>query len=272
MLKGPDFLCIGAQKAGTTWLYQHLKAHPAAWVPPIKELHYFDQRYIPETRSWTTEARRGKIEQAIKQLERRYTGDACQAAINAATVIQNFRETDEWYSSVFQCAPAGAVSGELTPEYSLLKKPQIIDIEETFKFKKVMMILRDPLDRAISEVRMLLSIGLVKSYEEALGPKWNVVEKSSYHLIYDIWKEALKSDRLNLFSYDRLASQPMSFLKDVCEFLEVDFSPNYFDGVDRVVFPGTLVPVPQNVLAELRQRIPRESYELYHDVNRELKS
>ena len=38
----PQFLCIGAQKAGTTWLYQNLKSHPDVWLPPIKELHFFD--------------------------------------------------------------------------------------------------------------------------------------------------------------------------------------------------------------------------------------
>src|SRR6266478_1414402 len=39
----PDFLCIGAHKGGTTWLYQQLDSHPDFWMPPIKELHYFDQ-------------------------------------------------------------------------------------------------------------------------------------------------------------------------------------------------------------------------------------
>ncbi len=39
----PDFLCVGAQKAGTTWLYQQLDSHPDFWMPPIKELHYFDE-------------------------------------------------------------------------------------------------------------------------------------------------------------------------------------------------------------------------------------
>jgi len=38
----PEFLCIGAEKAGTTWLYEMLKAHPSVWMPPIKEIHYFD--------------------------------------------------------------------------------------------------------------------------------------------------------------------------------------------------------------------------------------
>ena len=39
----PDFLCVGAQKAGTSWLYHQLNSHPDFWMPPIKELGYFDQ-------------------------------------------------------------------------------------------------------------------------------------------------------------------------------------------------------------------------------------
>ena len=39
----PDLLCIGAQKAGTTWLYENLARHPEIFVPPdVKEVHYFD--------------------------------------------------------------------------------------------------------------------------------------------------------------------------------------------------------------------------------------
>lgn len=39
----PDFLGIGAQKAGTTWLYRNLRNHPEIWMPR-KELHYFDRK------------------------------------------------------------------------------------------------------------------------------------------------------------------------------------------------------------------------------------
>src|SRR5690242_8404543 len=38
----PDFLCVGAQKAGTSWLYRQLEPHPDFWMPPVKELHYLD--------------------------------------------------------------------------------------------------------------------------------------------------------------------------------------------------------------------------------------
>jgi hypothetical protein len=45
-MTGPDFLCVGAQKGGTQWLYDQLQHHPDFWMPPIKELHYFDGRRV----------------------------------------------------------------------------------------------------------------------------------------------------------------------------------------------------------------------------------
>lgn len=41
----PDFLCIGSQKAGTTWLYENLRRHPELFLPDRKELNYFSSRY-----------------------------------------------------------------------------------------------------------------------------------------------------------------------------------------------------------------------------------
>jgi hypothetical protein len=41
----PDFLIIGAQKAGTTALYAYLRQHPAIAGPPWKEVSYFDRHY-----------------------------------------------------------------------------------------------------------------------------------------------------------------------------------------------------------------------------------
>ncbi len=38
----PDFLCVGAQKGGTSWLYRQLESHPDFWMPPVKELHYLN--------------------------------------------------------------------------------------------------------------------------------------------------------------------------------------------------------------------------------------
>ena len=56
--KGPDFLIIGAQRAGTTWLHRVLRQHPSLWLAPVKELHYFDKPDTPAPASIAKERRR----------------------------------------------------------------------------------------------------------------------------------------------------------------------------------------------------------------------
>jgi len=51
-LRYPDFLGIGAQKAGTTWLHLNLRRHPGVWLPPVKELQYFNEIYVRRHRRW----------------------------------------------------------------------------------------------------------------------------------------------------------------------------------------------------------------------------
>ena len=43
----PDFLILGAQKAGTTSLHRYLELHPSVLKPRVKEVHFFD-----EERAW----------------------------------------------------------------------------------------------------------------------------------------------------------------------------------------------------------------------------
>ena len=38
----PNFICVGANKAGTTSLQELLKQHPDVYLPEEKEIHYFD--------------------------------------------------------------------------------------------------------------------------------------------------------------------------------------------------------------------------------------
>jgi len=44
----PDWMVIGPPKTGTSWIYANLGAHPQAYVPPIKELKYFSNRFETE--------------------------------------------------------------------------------------------------------------------------------------------------------------------------------------------------------------------------------
>ena len=44
-IRPPDFICVGAQKAGTTTLDQHLRCHSQVYLPSIKEVQYFSNKY-----------------------------------------------------------------------------------------------------------------------------------------------------------------------------------------------------------------------------------
>lgn len=46
-----DFLGIGAQKAGTTWLYEMMRLHPGISFPAGKELHFWNHPYSKSGRA-----------------------------------------------------------------------------------------------------------------------------------------------------------------------------------------------------------------------------
>lgn len=41
----PNFIVIGAPRAGTSWIHKNLRDHPDVFVPQKKELHFFDREY-----------------------------------------------------------------------------------------------------------------------------------------------------------------------------------------------------------------------------------
>src|SRR3954452_3165179 len=104
----PDFLCIGVHKGGTTWLYQQLDCHPDFWMPPLKELHYFDQL----SRVKRSSSPRCRDERDVRFLE----------SLNKLSAKPYLDLGD--YARLFE--PKGSLlSGDISPNYSTLSN-QII--------------------------------------------------------------------------------------------------------------------------------------------------
>ena len=75
-----DFMGIGAQKAATTWLAQNLRQHPDVWIPPRKELHYFDHSEAnPSANHGAWESRFGRLFGTTRRGTYPGTGDLRQA-------------------------------------------------------------------------------------------------------------------------------------------------------------------------------------------------
>jgi hypothetical protein len=50
----PNFILIGAPRAGTTWIAKNLEAHPDIFIPRKKELHFFDYQYSDGLESYAS--------------------------------------------------------------------------------------------------------------------------------------------------------------------------------------------------------------------------
>jgi hypothetical protein len=58
MARLPNFLYIGPDKAGSSWLYEALNTHPDVFLSPAKDLYFFD-RYYDRGLAWYAEQFRG---------------------------------------------------------------------------------------------------------------------------------------------------------------------------------------------------------------------
>lgn len=146
-------LCVGATKAGTSWLYQHLRSHPDCHLRAVKELHYFDT-----VASGTYGARLRKL-RAIEGAARAQTGRAAaERAADCADlvrVIERRAEDVPAYLSYLGEGAGGRLIADITPAYALLPEARLRRMATMTDRVRVLYLLRDPLSRLWSHVRML---------------------------------------------------------------------------------------------------------------------
>ncbi len=153
----PDFLGIGAQKAGTTWLHRNLQAHPQIYMPR-KEVHYFDRKI--DDRSNAVMRALGKRQSDVQW--RRQVSHWARVRVIKNRSLKDFvwglkyymrSYNDEWYASVFQ-PKSEKVAGEITPAYSALSRKKVAHVHEIMPGTKIIFFLRNPIERAWSQVVM----------------------------------------------------------------------------------------------------------------------
>jgi Sulfotransferase family len=211
--KGPDFLVIGAQRAGTTWLHRVLSQHPALWLPPVKELHYFDKLDIERT--------------ILSPKERRRLGLKRLASLDPWLISFWFRaRSDEWYASLFRGAQArGLIAGEITPAYATLDETVLRRIKRMNDKIKLIFVMRDPVDRAWSAVNNAAKKGVdastvEKSIERAR--EWGTVARSAYADTIRRLEAVFPASQVHYCFFDDLRDQPEALTSDLLSFLGVE--------------------------------------------------
>src|ERR1700722_11394655 len=107
-VKLPNFFVVGAPKAGSTSLNDHLDQHPQIYMSPIKEPMYFAEELRPEH---TADEVRRKTEQWIVDLRKPL--DSPPYAKRMGGYISEWED----YCRLFTAARHELAIGEATPMY-----------------------------------------------------------------------------------------------------------------------------------------------------------
>lgn len=179
----PDGLIIGAMRAGTTWVYEYLKARGDVCLPRgVKETFFFDRRFGKGVDWYAAHFRHRNREKHIRVVE--------------------------VAPSYFHCNEAP------TRIQGILGCPRLI------------LIVRDPIERSISHYRHLRRRGLVSaSLREAIDKFPEIVEASLYGRNIERWTAAFRESSIHVLWHDQLRSRPELFVTELCRALDIPFKP-----------------------------------------------
>lgn len=210
--KGPDFLVIGAQRAGTTWLHRVLRQHPSLWLPPVKELHYFDR--LETKRTILDPKERSRV--GLKQL----------LSLDPWLVSYWLRaRSDEWYASLFRGAKAkGLVAGEITPAYATLDETVLRRIKRLNDKVKLIFVMRDPVERAWSAVNNAAKKGVdASTVEKSIkrARESGAAARSAYADTIRRLEAVFPASQIHYCFFEDLRDRPEALTSDLFSFLGV---------------------------------------------------
>ncbi|GAA0851757.1 sulfotransferase family protein [Streptosporangium amethystogenes subsp. fukuiense] len=202
----PNFLTIGAPKTGTTALHAALARHPELFMSPVKEPKFFLSDGPPPTKGGP--------------------GD-----------VQTYREhvwRREDYEALFDAAPPGTLTGESTPFY-LYDLAAQRRIRRTIPDARLIVVLRDPVERAHSNWTHLWSAGLepIGDVLEACAeeerrvaagwaPFWHYLGLGRYGRQLEHLFTLFPREQVLVYRYRDLVDRPADTLDRICRFLGVE--------------------------------------------------
>jgi len=194
----PDFIIVGAMKAGTTSLHHIINHHDNVFIP-AREIHFFDLDDIQQHPDFFMDDRG-------KWIFHNYE--------------QHCKEYLEWYSRLFQKATPGQIIGEDSTTYmaSIKAPPRIARLLPQVK---LIFMLRDPVTRAYSHYWHLVNSGrAIYNFEETLRHMpGTILQRSYYKEQIERFMQYFRKEQVKFIIFEEFIQNVQAVVNDVCEFL-----------------------------------------------------
>lgn len=243
----PDFLIIGPQRTGTSWLFSNLRLHHDIMMPHIKEVLFFNRLKEPDNPKF----RSNELEWYLGC----FRDPVLRAAAKNAYCLWHHRR---FYSPVLR--------GEASASYAALD-PDIID--EVVAIKpgiKVILMIRDPIDRAWSHAIKDLVRDAKRKIDDVDDAEFEAFFRKPYQMRcaryvanHDNWASRLQPGNLLVGAFDDIASRPEVLLRQIMDFLGVNSDQRYIGRLAReVVNPTGGQRIPERWRAWLLELLAEE--------------
>lgn len=152
--------CVGATKAGTSWLHETLAGHRQVHLRSIKELHFFDGLENGKLASQAEpfRAQIAEMERRMASAEeprRRHIAGRIADRRAWLDVLGQGGETAAYLDYLHHDRGDAAVVGDVTPAYGLLPVARLRQMAALAADTRFVYLLRDPVARLWSHVRMM---------------------------------------------------------------------------------------------------------------------
>lgn len=201
----PDFLVIGAARAGTTALHRFLRQHPDVYMPSVKEPNFFA-----------------------------YEGKSLACKGPGADYINNSITELESYRALFSHARPGALKGEASPLY-LFEPDAPANIARHIPKAKLVVVLRNPVEQAFSHYLYAVKqrieplddfVEALRSEADRLAAGWQPLFGYSTFPRYGEqlarYFQLFPRDQFFIRTYEDFSQNQAQFLQELFTFLGVD--------------------------------------------------
>jgi hypothetical protein len=227
MRDGPDFICVGIPKAGTGWLFDQLDAHSDFWMPPVKEILYLgkDQprlKFANQTGDQNSRKRQERL------LHREIADARDQGFMDHARACNGQPGSLDRYAGLFRFK-GNLLSGDISPPYWSIAAPEIADIASRFPALKVILLVRDPVDRAWSRIATLHHGGQIDGAmlndEQSFRRYIKITPNAGAVLATEVvrrWRENAPEIAFHTILFDDIVNAPDKAVREVLKFLGTD--------------------------------------------------
>ena len=238
---------LGAHKSGSTWLSMMLDQHPQINQGLFKETHYFCFKYGNETlRKTAIYHNRVYLEGLIKDEINEANKNNQKLnfpRLNTLTQLKFWETTDfesspDWhnlfYSFHHNFGSKETVYIDNTPNYLLLDDICIKKIKEYFGDIPIFIIVRDPRQRFLSQIKFHLemrSIDIQTLKNDEIDNWFYQLIKEDVDYKNSIPKWEAHFSKIKVFPYKLIQLNPKELLLELCQFLQIGHFD--FNGIDK---------------------------------------